>query len=322
MELAVTIESPAGLNWPRWKRFVAEVEALGFAGLFMSDHIVPVIPVEADTLELTVALTYLAQQSQQFHFGSLVSPLSFRDPVFLARQAMAIDDLSNGRMILGVGAGWAEREHTMFGYDLGDVPTRLARLEEGLAVISQLIRSDAPVTFSGKFYRLQEARLLPRPQRATPILVGGNGPKRTLPLVARYADIWNCQVASAELFSERSALLDDLLRAEGRQPGEVKRSLMLPVICWRDEAELTRRLDLLRSGSPVFAPLSTEDILAFFRTRLAGVLGTPDEVIAGLSAYAAVGVEEVIIQWFGVADIEGLAALADQVLSHFRGNNL
>lgn len=317
MELAVTIEGPAGLNWPRWKRFVAEVEALGFAGLFMSDHITPVIPVEADSLELTVALTYLAQQSQQLHFGSLVSPLSFRDPVFLARQAMAIDDLSNGRMILGVGAGWAEREHTMFGYDLGDVPTRLARFEEGLAVISQLIRSDDPVTFSGKFYRLQEARLLPRPQRATPIMVGGNGPKRTLPLVARYADIWNCH-ASAELFAERSALLDDLLRAEGRQPGEVKRTLMLPVICWHDQADLTRRMDLLRSGFPGFAPLSTEDILAFFRTNMSGILGTPDEVIEGLSAYAAAGVEEVMVQWFGVADIEGLAALADQVLPHFR----
>jgi alkanesulfonate monooxygenase SsuD/methylene tetrahydromethanopterin reductase-like flavin-dependent oxidoreductase (luciferase family) len=314
MELSVTVESPAGLNWPRWKRLVTEVEALGFAGLFMSDHITPVIPVEADTLELTVALTYLAQQSQRVHFGSLVSPLSFRDPVFLARQVMAIDDLSNGRMILGVGAGWAEREHTMFGYDLGDVSTRLDRLAEGLAVISQLIRSDDPVTFSGKFYRLQEARLLPRPQRATPIMVGGNGPKRTLPLVARYADIWNCH-ASAELFSERSALLDDLLQAGGRQPGEVKRTLMLPVMCWRDQADLTRRMDLLRSGFPGFAPQSTEDILAFFRT---GILGTPDEVIAGLSAYAAAGVEEFIVQWFGVADIEGLAVLADQVLPHFR----
>lgn len=318
MELAVTVESPAGLNWPRWKRFVADVEALGFAGLFMSDHIVPIIPVEADSLELTVALTYLAQQSQQLHFGSLVSPLSFRDPVFLTRQAMAIDDLSNGRMILGVGAGWAEREHTMFGYDLGDVSTRLDRFEEGLAVISQLIRSDEPVTFSGKFYRLQAARLLPRPQRATPILVGGNGSKRTLPLVARYADIWNCQVASANLFAERSALLDDLLRAEGRQPGEVKRTLMLPVMCWRDEADLTRRMDLLRQGFPGFVPMSTADILAFFCTNLAGVLGTPDEVIERLGAYAAAGVEELIVQWFGAADVEGLAILAEQVLPHFR----
>ena len=318
MELAITIEGATGLTWPRWKRFVDEVEALGFAGLFMSDHFTPPVPVETDSLELTVALTYLAHQSQQIHFGSLVSPLSFRDPVFLARQAMAIDDLSNGRMILGVGAGWAEREHTMFGYDLGDVSTRLDRLEEGLAVITQLVRSDEPVTFSGNFYRLQEARLLPRPKRATPILVGGNGPKRTLPLVARYADIWNCLLASVDLFTARSALLDDLLQAEGRQPSDVKRTVMLTVICWRDQADLTRRMDHLRSGSPLFATMSTEDILAFFRTNLAGILGTPDEVIEHLSAYAAVGVEEVIMQWFGMDDIEGLATLANQVLSHFR----
>ena len=110
-------------------------------------------------------------------------------------------------------------------------------------------------------------------------------------------------------------LLDDLLRAEGRQPDEVKRTLMLPVICWRDKAELARRMDLLRSGFPGFAPMSTADILAFFRT---GIVGRPDEVIAGLSAYAAAGVEEFIVQWFGVADIDGLAILADQVLPHFR----
>jgi alkanesulfonate monooxygenase SsuD/methylene tetrahydromethanopterin reductase-like flavin-dependent oxidoreductase (luciferase family) len=88
-------------------------------------------------------------------------------------------------------------------------------------------------------------------------------------------------------------------------------------MCWRGPAELARRMDLLRSGSGVFAPLSTEHILNFFRTNMGGVLGSPDEVIVQLRAYAAAGVEEVMIQWFGMDDIEGLAALAHQVLPHF-----
>jgi len=316
MKLAITIEGMYGLTWPRWKRLVTEIEQLGFAGLFRSDHFTLSKPPDLDSLELMVSLTYLASQSQQIHFGSLVAPLSFRDPVFLARQAMAIDDLSNGRMILEVGAGWLELEHTMFGYDLGDTTTRMDRLAEGLEVITRLIRSDEPVTFEGRFYQLHEAHLLPRPHRATPVLVGGNGPKRTLPLVARYADIWNCQIASPELFKERSAFLDDLLQAEGRQPHEVKRTAMLALLCWRDQSELERRMNLIRR-IPHFANWPTEQLLEWLRTWLAGVLGSPEQVNEQLQAYARAGVEELMIQWFSPADIEGLAVIAEEVLPHF-----
>ena len=317
MKLAITIEGMCGLTWPRWKRLVSEIERMGFAGLFRSDHFTLTDPPDLDSLELIVSLTYLASHSQHLHFGSLVSPLSFRDPIFLARQAMAVDDLSDGRMILGLGAGWIEREHTMFGYNLGDVSTRMDRLEEGLEVITRLIRSDEPVTLEGRFYQLREAHLLPRPQRATPILVGGNGPKRTLPLVARYADIWNCEMASPEVFKERSALLDELLHAEGRQPNEVKRTGMLTLICWRDQADLERRMNLLRGNVPQFAEMSTEGLLEFFRTYLAGILGTPESVNEQLSAYASAGVEEMIMSWFSIDDIEGLEIIAEYVLPHF-----
>lgn len=317
MKLAITIEGMCGLTWPRWKRLVSETEQMGFAGLFRSDHFTLTAPPDLDSLELIVSLTYLASQSQQLHFGSLVSPLSFRDPVFLARQAMALDDLSGGRMILGLGAGWIEREHTMFGYNLGDVSTRMDRFEEGLEVITRLIRSDEPVTFEGRFYQLRDAHLLPRPQRATPVLVGGNGPKRTLPLVARYADIWNCEVASPDVFKERSALLDELLHAEGRQPNEVKRTMMLSLICWRDQDDLERRMAHLRANVPQFADMPTEELVEFFRTVLAGILGTPESVTEQLRAYASAGVEELMMSWFSTGDIEGLETIAEHVLPHF-----
>ena len=171
MQLSVTLEGHFGLTWAKWQRLTTAIMQLGFAGIYRSDHFAQPAPPDADALEAMVSLAYLATHSQSIHFGTLVAPLSFRDPVFLARQAMAIDDLSGGRMILGAGAGWMEREHTMFGYPLGDTKARLARLEEGVALIAALIRSPDPVTFSGKFYQLHEAQLLPRPQRATPILL-------------------------------------------------------------------------------------------------------------------------------------------------------
>src|SRR6185436_864252 len=181
--ISIMIEGQDGLNWPRWKRLVAEVEALGFAGLFRSDHFTNAQPPDKDSLEMVVALSYLADRSERIHFGPLVAPLSFRHPTLLARQAAALDDLSGGRMILGLGAGWQAREHTLFGHDLGDVPTRMARLEEGLEVITRLLRSQEPASYHGRFYQLRDATLLPRPQRAggPPILIGGNGPQRTLP---------------------------------------------------------------------------------------------------------------------------------------------
>src|SRR5262245_53790903 len=124
--LSVQIEIAGGLNWARWKRLVREVDRLGYCGLYCCDHFYPGGPGYSDSLEITVAFTYLADHSQRLEFGSLVSPVSFRHPVWLARQAMALDDLSGGRMVLGVGAGWMERENAGFGFELGDKATRMA----------------------------------------------------------------------------------------------------------------------------------------------------------------------------------------------------
>src|SRR6476659_7803915 len=110
--ISIMIEGQDGLTWPRWKRLAAEVESLGYAGLFRSDHFTNAGPPDKESLELVVSLTYLAASTERIHFGSLFAPFSFRHPALLARQAAAIDDLSDGRMILGLGAGWNEREHS------------------------------------------------------------------------------------------------------------------------------------------------------------------------------------------------------------------
>lgn len=314
MQLSITLEGHFGLTWARWQRLTTAIEAMGFAGIYRSDHFAQPNPPDADALEAMVSLAYLASHSRSVHFGTLVAPLSFRDPVMLARQAMAIDDLSGGRMILGVGAGWMEREHTMFGYPLGDITTRLDRLAEGVAVIAALMHSAEPVTFAGKFYQLQEAQLLPRPQRPTPLLIGGNGPKRILPLVARYADQWNALMISADRFGELSRQLDNLLLAAGRQPTAVKRTIMLPVLCWRTDDEREQLAQGLRRAWALLATFDTDVLLAFLRDQFATVMGTPEIVIEQLLAYERAGAEEVICQSIVLDDTLWLDILGKAVL--------
>lgn len=322
--ISISLSGMTGLDWPRWQRLATEVEALGFAGFYRYDHFAWPTPrasiPEPDSLDLTASLTWLASHTQRIQFGPLVAPFSFRDPHLLARQAVAIDDLSGGRLVLGVGAGWLEREHTMYGYELGDTPTRMARLEEGLAVVSGLLRRSEPFRYEGRFFQMRDAVLRPRPQRphGPPILVGGAGPKRTLPLVARYADIWNVEGIDPALLRERSARLDQLLVKEGRRPKDVKRTVHLRVFCGRDLAELNRRFQGLRPVFPAWTDLGPADLLQTLRQTFSGTCaGTPEEVVAQLRAYTDIGLDELMLQWTVADDIEGLQLLADYVLPHF-----
>ena len=313
--VSVMIEGQDGLTWPRWQRLVAEVEQLGFAGLFRSDHFTNSSLPDKESLELIVSLTYIASHSSRIHFGQLVSPLSFRHPAMLARQAAALDDLSGGRMRLGVGAGWQAREHSLFGYELGDVPTRMARLEEGLEVITRLLRSDEPATYAGRFYQLREATLLPRPQRAggPPITIGGNGPKRTLPLAARYANIWNAVFVDPDQFRSLNATLDGLLRDAGRAPDSVKRTAMTGLFFGRDHAALKIWLDRLRERRPEAPGKSDDELIASMRDEGHVVIGLPEQVRAQIDAYERAGVEELMLQWLDMDDIDGLRAFAEVV---------
>jgi alkanesulfonate monooxygenase SsuD/methylene tetrahydromethanopterin reductase-like flavin-dependent oxidoreductase (luciferase family) len=220
-----------------------------------------------------------------------------------ARMASAVDDLSGGRLWLGLGAGWQEREHRNYGWDLLDIPQRFARFEEGLEVISRLLNSDEPVDFSGQYYRLHEATLLPRPQRpdGPPILIGGNGPKYTLPLVARFAAEWNAVFITQDVFKERNALLDKLLEEHGRVPSSVRRSLMTECVFGKDKTALQSRL----SGRN----RSAEEL-----KEIGLVAGTGSEIVDQLGEWEDAGVQRIMLQWLDLDDIEGLEALAQAVL--------
>lgn len=303
MEVAIMIEGQMGLNWPRWQRMARAVEDLGFAGLFRSDHYTNPNPPDQDSLELWVSLTWLADNTERLEFGPMVTPFSFREPTMTARMAAAVDDLSNGRLILGMGAGWQEREHHAFGHDLLSVKERLDRFEEGLEVVTRLLNSDEHVSFSGDYYELNDAILLPRLQRpgGPDILIGGNGPRRTLPLAARYADEWNGVFVTPQQFADLNSRLDQLLAAEGRQPEDLRRSLMTGAVYGRNEAEVRQKLE-------------SRGVSAEKLRERGIVVGHGDRFVEQVAAYEEAGGYRILLQWLDLDDMDGLESMANTLL--------
>jgi F420-dependent oxidoreductase-like protein len=305
-EIAIMVEGQNGLNWPRWQKLALAVEALGFAGLYRSDHYTNAVPPDLDSLELWVSLGWLASHTSRIDFGPLVSPVSFRHPTQTARMAAALDDLSEGRFVLGLGAGWQEREHHNYGWDLLGVPARFERFKEGLEVITRLFSSDQPVSYPGKYFQLEDAILLPRPQRpgGPPILVGGNGEQRTLPLVARYASEWNAVYITAAEFTRLNARLDELMIELGRQPGEVKRSMMTGCVFGRDTNDVAEKVASRTQNKRSPQQLREHGV----------ILGSAPEMQEQLAQLAEVGVHRVMLQWLDLDDLDGLAVMAKGLL--------
>jgi F420-dependent oxidoreductase-like protein len=306
IEIAIMIEGQNGLTWERWQRIAKAVEALGFNGLYRSDHYTNASPPDKESLELWISLTWLASHTERIEFGSLVSPLSFRDPSMTARMAASVDDLSGGRFTLGLGAGWQEREHTNFGWDLLELPDRFIRFEEGLEVVTKLLNSSMPSNFGGKYFQLNDAILLPRPERPNgpPILIGGNGSRRTLPLVAKYADEWNALFIPPDKFSELNNKLNKYLEAEHRQPESVRRSLMTGCVFGSDDAQVELSIKNRGSGEFTIANLKERGM----------VVGTPNDILEQLDSFAEAGVERIMLQWLDLDDIDGLEAMAMGIL--------
>jgi F420-dependent oxidoreductase-like protein len=299
------IEGQNGLNWQRWERIARAVDELGFAGLYRSDHYTNARPPDLDSLECWISLTWLATNTRRIEFGPLVTPMSFRHPTMTARMASGVDDLSGGRLTLGLGAGWQEREHANYGLDLLELSRRFKRFEEGLQIITLLLAREAPLTFEGEFYHLKDAVMLPRPQRRTPVLIGGNGEKRTLALAARYADVWNATFQTPSEFSRLNALLSERLRANGRNPGDVRRSMMTGLLFGRDDAEVQRQIAIRER--------TREQLL-----ERGIILGTANQVVDQLGRLSDAGVQRVMLQWMDLDNLDGLQAFARDVLPQFK----
>ena len=303
-QIGLQFKGQDGLNWQRWLRLLQTAEDCGYQSVFRSDHYTNPSGPYKDSLELWVSLTFAALNTKRIEFGPLVAPVTFRHPAMTTRMAVDVDNLSNGRLILGLGIGVQEREHHNFGIPFHDFKTRFAMLTDALEVSTRLIQSDEPVSYVGEHFSLNDAFQLPRPARTTPILVGGNGPKRTLPLAAKYADEWNGVFISPETYEERINVLDSLLSDNRREPNQVKRSIMVETIFGRNDAEVKAAVE--------------ERGLDEQRLQQRGVIiGTPSEWVDQIDRFTKAGAERIILQWKDLDDIEGLELVAQEVLPHF-----
>ncbi|MGE3797540.1 MAG: LLM class flavin-dependent oxidoreductase, partial [Thermomicrobiales bacterium] len=257
-----------------------------------------------DSLEMWISFAYLAAETKRIEFGPMVSPVSFRNPVITAWSTAAVDDLSGGRFRIGLGAGWNAREHAEYGFPLLELNDRFKRFEEGIQVVLTLLRSDEHSTFSGDFFSLENALLLPRPARkgGPPLVIGGNGPKRTIPLAARYADEWNAVYTTPQRFRELSATLSQCVIRENRNPDDITRTMMHRVIIGRDDADLRRKLDGLD-----IANLDERGVL----------YGTPGKIVEMAGEFREAGVARILAQWLDQDDTDGLELLASEVLPQF-----
>ena len=204
----------------RWKLF----EELGFDSVWDCDHFVQPEQPHGPYLEGWTLLAGLAAMTTRIRIGVLVSSNTFRHPALLAKQAVTVDHISNGRLELGLGAGWYEPEHAMYGVEFPSPGERVARLEEAVVIVDQLLRSDV-VTFPGRYYTLRDAEFRPSPiqKPRPPLTIGAHGP-RMLKLCARYADSWN-SYGSVEEIRGRNGILEECCAEVGRDPSEIIRSL-------------------------------------------------------------------------------------------------
>jgi F420-dependent oxidoreductase-like protein len=212
----------------------------GFDHCWNMDHFASLGPRDTeDIFEAWTTLAGMAALTTRVRIGCAVTGNTYRHPGVLAKMAVTVDHLSGGRLEFGIGAGWAQNEHAMLGLPFGTAGDRADRLEETLKILTSLW-SEPTTTFNGRHYQLQDAIAEPKPVQRPhpPIWIGGMGPKRTLPLVAEYADVWNASGGEPAAVAGASAILDRHCADIGRDPAQIRRSVQLPV---RDDADALLR---------------------------------------------------------------------------------
>jgi F420-dependent oxidoreductase-like protein len=309
VQLTIMIEGQEGLTWERWQRLARTVEDAGYAGLFRSDHLTGLFgEARHASLDLWASLTWLADHTRRLRFGPLVCPLTFYHPALLAKRAAAVAELSQGRLDLGIGAGWHEGEHAMFGIPFPPLKERMDRLECGARVIRALWQG-RPVTLAQPYYPLREAQSFPLPPGGkVPLIVGGRGERRTLRVVAEHADEWNVTRVTPEELAAKRGVLEAHCRAVGRDPASIRRSLMVPIITGRTPAEVDAR----RARARAIFPRLPEDGAAW---RAAGFLhGVVDELRQDLARWEAAGIHRVMLQLLDMEDLEVVRLVAAALL--------
>jgi alkanesulfonate monooxygenase SsuD/methylene tetrahydromethanopterin reductase-like flavin-dependent oxidoreductase (luciferase family) len=296
-KVGIMIEGQEGLNWERWRRICHDTETLGFDSLRRSDHLTSLMgDPERDCIETWVSLALAAEWTKRIQIGPMVSPMTFRLPAILAKMAAAVDVLSGGRVILGVGAGWNENEHSVFGIPFYTERERFEHLEIGIRTM-----------------RATWEKSNPKPvHNPMPLLMGGKGRKRTIPLVAREATEWNMSRLDMDLYKQAGADLEASCREIGRDPKSIRRSVMTGYIIGRDKSELRERAAQLSRIVTPMSKMTPDEVIE--NRKHAWFVGTPTEIAEKMRDVAAMGVDLIMLQHFLLDDSDALKLLASDVL--------
>lgn len=311
------IEGQESVSWEEWVTVARAAEAHGLDGLFRSDHYLSVSGhFERGSLDAWTTLAGLAAVTRTLRLGTLVSPATFRHPSVLAKSVVTVDRISGGRVELGIGAGWHDPEHTRLGFPFPSTRERVDALAEQLEIVTRSWE-DGPFSFEGAHFRLIEADPRPKPlQRPRPpLIVGGSAGPRSVALAAAWADEYNTVFATPGECRERRARVAAACEREGRAP--IPFSLMTGLLIGADRDDLharAERLAALRGDE-----LPGGDPAAYVAALPPSwVVGTPDEAVAQLRAFADAGVERVMLQHLLHAELDVLALLGQRIAPALR----
>jgi F420-dependent oxidoreductase-like protein len=308
VQLCLMIEGQEGVTWPQWLALAQACERHAIPALFRSDHYMNLDGQhpERGSLDAWGTICGLAAVTSDLQLGTLVSPATFRHPSELARLVVTADQISGGRVALGLGAGWHEREHEAHGFEFPPVRTRMDVLEEQLQIVLGNW-GDERFSFAGEHYSLRDLDARPKPvQRPHPTLImGGDAGPRSASLAARYADEYNTAFVTVAQAHERRDNVDRACERVGRDP--IPFSLMTTVVVGADERELRERVE--RLGGKVGA--DPEQLL---REPPDGwILGTLDQAAEQLRAFSEAGVARVMCQHLVHEDLDAVALLGEQL---------
>jgi alkanesulfonate monooxygenase SsuD/methylene tetrahydromethanopterin reductase-like flavin-dependent oxidoreductase (luciferase family) len=281
---------------------VTACERLDWHAAYFADHFMPNAaddtPLRGDTLEALAVLAALAARTSRIRLGTLVAAATYRHPAVFTKSMTAIDRISGGRAICGLGAGWQENEHASYGIELGSITERIDRFEEYVAIVHSMLTEES-TSSEGTYFNLHDAPNDPRPVTSLPILLGVRGKRRTMAVAARHASIWNAWTTPEDL-AECNQVLDAHCAAIDRDPATIDRSTQALVFLSTDESWLAQH----REGA-----------------GRASIVGTPAEVAEIVGRYEAAGCDELIIPCFTLGPLERcletLELFSAEVAHHF-----
>ena len=283
-----------GHPWTETLGEAKRADETGWDGIWFADHFMPFTgDIGQPIHEVWTVLAALGAVTERVRLGPLVCGNTYRNPALLVKQAVTADHISGGRIVLGLGAGWQENEHTAYGFVFGTFTDRFEKLEETLQLLPLLLH-DERTTFSGAHYQFFDAPLSPKPIGPLPIMIGGGGERKTLRMVAQYADEWNVW-ADPELMAHKITVLDRHCEDVVRDPNEIQRSVVALLFLYANEKHA--------------AKLRARDI------ERPCLIGTPAQLQEQISAFVELGVDELIVPDFNLGDSEARNEVTDRFLA-------